>query len=118
MTIPEFYHHVGGNYDDAISRLQSDAFLGKFLRMLPKDGSMALLTSSMESGNTAEAFRAVHTLKGVALNLGLSDLATACSTMTEALRGCDALPEGSGALYDAVAREYTRVSEALPQLDG
>lgn len=118
MTISEFYHQVGGSYEDAISRLQSDALLGKFLRMLPKDGSMALLTASMESGNTAEAFRAVHTLKGVALNLGLSDLATACSTMTEALRGRDTLPENSDTLYDAVAREYTRVSEALSQLDG
>ena len=39
------------------------------------------------SADAKTAFRAVHTLKGVALNLGLTALAGVCSEMTEALRG-------------------------------
>lgn len=39
-----------------------------------------------QAGDTTTAFRAVHTLKGVALNLGLGSLAHASSQMTEALR--------------------------------
>ena len=39
-----------------------------------------------QAGDTTTAFRAVHTLKGVVLNLGLGSLARASSQMTEALR--------------------------------
>lgn len=48
--------------------------------------SMQNLTNAMNTGDTTTAFRAVHTLKGVALNLGLGSLAHASSQMTEALR--------------------------------
>lgn len=46
-----------------------------------------------QAGAATTAFRAVHTLKGVALNLGLGSLAHASSQMTEALRGQDSMPE-------------------------
>ena len=39
-----------------------------------------------QAGDATTAFRAVHTLKGVALNLGLGSLAHASSQMTEVLR--------------------------------
>ena len=54
--------------------------------MFPGDDSMQNLTNAMNAGDTTTAFRAVHTLKGVALNLGLGSLAHASSQMTEALR--------------------------------
>ena len=37
MTLTEFYAAVGGSYEDASARLQNDAFIGRFLRMLPRD---------------------------------------------------------------------------------
>ena len=116
MTLREFYTAVDGDYEDAAGRLPGDAFLLRFLRMLPKDGSMAQLTAAMASGSAETAFRAAHTLKGIALNLSLVRLAEACAAMTEALRDSDRLPE-DGALYEAVSREYERVSAAMGQLD-
>lgn len=59
----------------------------------------------------------VHTLKGVALNLGLGSLAHASSQMTEALRGQDKLPESVQPLYEAVQKEYVAVCSALEQLE-
>ncbi len=59
----------------------------------------------------------MHTLKGVALNLGLGSLAHASSQMTEALRGQDKLPESVQPLYEAVQKEYAAVREALEQLE-
>lgn len=41
MTLTEFYAAVGGSYEDASARLQNDAFIGRFLRMLPRDDNMA-----------------------------------------------------------------------------
>lgn len=45
MTLTEFYAAVGGSYEDASARLQNDAFIGRFLRMLPRDDNMARLTA-------------------------------------------------------------------------
>ena len=117
MTLREFYTAVGGSYDDVAGRLPNDAFILRFLRMLPKDGSMTQLTEAMASGTVETAFRAVHTLKGIALNLSLTRLVNACSAMTEALRGSAVMPENAPALYDAVAREYALTAEALDRLE-
>lgn len=110
MTVNEFYQKVDGDYTDAINRLQSDVLIRKFLKMLPGDNSMTLLAEAVEKSEAAQAFRAVHTLKGMALNLSLSALAEVCSAMTE-------LPAEAGQYYDAVRREYERVREALEELE-
>ena len=106
MTIREFYTLVGGSYDDMSERFPSDALILRFLTMLPQDGSMELLVRSMDTADAKTAFRAVHTLKGVALNLGLTALAG----------GSDTLPASAPALFEAVQREYDKVTGALVQL--
>ena len=93
MKLNEFYMAVDGNYEDAMERLQNEMFVGKFLRMLPRDGSMMLLEKAMADGRANDAFRAAHTLKGIALKLSLTKLAAACSQLTEALRGADTIPQ-------------------------
>ena len=115
MTITEFYDYVGGDYEDVRSRFMKDDRIAKFLRMLPGDDSMDNLTAAMTAGSVENAFRAVHTMKGIALNLGLKSLAGACSTMTEAIRGKSEMcsPE----LYEAVKKEYLRVRDGLDRLD-
>ena len=75
MTLNEFYTTVGGNYEDVIARLHSEAFTEKFLRMIPQDNSLPLLKEAAAAGDVPTAFRAVHTLKGIALNLGLTGAA-------------------------------------------
>ena len=117
MTLNEFYTAVGGDYEDVIARLRSEAFTEKFLRMIPQDNSLPLLKEASAAGDTPTAFRAVHTLKGIALNLGLTGLAAACGTMTEALRGRDTLPEQADVLLQAVDQEYQKVCEALARLE-
>lgn len=81
----EFFRCVGG-YGEAKARFQNDERIVRFLNMFPGDDSMQNLTNAMNTSDTTTAFRAVHTLKGVALNLGLGSLAHASSQMTEALR--------------------------------
>lgn len=118
MKLNEFYVAVDGNYEDAMERLQNEMFVVKFLRMLPRDGSMMLLEESMADGRRAnDAFRAVHTLKGIALNLSLTKLAAACSQLTEALRGADTIPQQARELLIPVRQEYARIRAALEELD-
>ena len=116
MTIREFYTLVGGSYNDMSERFPSDALILRFLTMLPQDGSMELLARSVDAADAKTAFRAVHTLKGGAPNLGLTALAGGCSEMTEALRGSDTLPASAPALFEAVQCEYDKVTGALVQL--
>ena len=113
MKLNEFYVAVDGNYEDAMERLQNEMFVGKFLRMLPRDGSMMLLEKAMADGRANDAFRAVHTLKGIALNLSLTKLAAACSQ----LRGADTIPQQARELLIPVRQEYARIRAALEELD-
>lgn len=103
MKLDEFFRCVGGDYGEAKARFQNDERIVRFLNMFP--------------GDTPTAFRAVHTLKGVALNLGLGSLAHASSQMTEALRGQDSMPESVQPLYEAVQKEHTAVCSALEKLE-
>lgn len=116
MKIDAFYRQVGGDYAETLSRFQNDARIIRYLGMFPKDDSMDALRAAMDKGDAPTAFRAVHTLKGISLNLGLGALAAACSNMTAALRGQETLPQDP-ALYAAVQAEYAKVREALDQLD-
>ena len=115
MKLEEFFRCTGGSYEDAKARFQSDERIIRFLRMLPGDDSMDNLTAAVEANDPQTAFRAAHTLKGVALNLGLTALAEQSSAMTEALRGKDVMPEP--AMYESVLREYRRARAALDELE-
>ena len=117
MKLDEFFRCVGGDYGEAKARFQNDERIVRFLNMFPGDDSMQNLKNAMNAGDTTTAFRAVHTLKGVALNLGLGSLAHASSQMTEALRGQDPMPKSVQPLYVAVQKEHTAVCSALEQLE-
>ena len=117
MKLDEFFRCVGGDYGEAKARFQNDERIVRFLNMFPGDDSMQNLRNAMNASDTTTAFRAVHTLKGVALNLGLGSLAHASSQMTEALRGQGSMPESVQPLYEAVQKEHTAVCSALEQLE-
>ena len=71
--------------------------------------------STLEEKNVEEAFRAAHTLKGVAQNLGFTPLYEATATLTEVLRAGN-LPEDDN-MMNAVAKEYERTVAAIEQLN-
>ena len=111
MTIRECYAALGGDYDDVIGRLRSERLVQKFVLKFPEDGSYALLHSSLEAGNTEEAFRAAHTIKGMCQNLGFTQLADSGSALTEALRHGDAAQ--AAALLPKVDEDYAAVTTAI-----
>ena len=116
MTLESFYAAVGGNYADTLRRLYSEALVRKFVLKYQQDGTFAELQAAHAAADWETAFRAAHTLKGIALNLGFERLYTAAAALTEALRGPRALTDE--ALYDAVAREHAALLEAIAALEG
>ncbi|MDE6666904.1 MAG: Hpt domain-containing protein [Clostridia bacterium] len=114
MNTEQFYEKIGGNYADTMSRLMTEERVLKFVRKFPADGSFSLLKDALARGAQEEAFRAAHTLKGVAQNLGFTTLYEKASAVTEVLRG------GSldvAALMPGLESVYNLTVESISALD-
>ena len=86
MTEKEFYDIIGGNYNDALSRLMNDTFIRKFVVKFKDDPSFSELSSALSEEKWDEAFSAAHTLKGVALNMAFARLGDSATRITDMLR--------------------------------
>ncbi len=115
MSLERFYETVGGDLSATAARLGGAVLAERFLRLFAGDDTFDMLSAAMTAGDTQRAFRAAHTLKGVAANLGLSRLCEASSALTEALRSGD-MPAAQ-ALYPAAATAYRQVRTGIDQLD-
>lgn len=111
MTLQECYAALGGNYDDAISRLRSERLVTKFVVKFLDDDSCALLLRSMDAENYEEAFRAAHTIKGVCQNLDFTRLYRSSNQLSEALRN-GFTPEAP-ALVEQVKSDYAQTISAI-----
>ena len=114
MTLQEFYAVVGGDYNEAVSRMMGEALLRRFLMKFPADPSFAMLEQALSAGNREEAFRAAHTIKGLCLNLGFGKLRDSSEVLTEALR--HEMPPNAGVLFEAVRADYQLTMDALSKL--
>ena len=111
MTLQECYAALGGNYDDAISRLRSERLVTKFVVKFLDDDSCALLLRSMDAENYEEAFRAAHTIKGVCQNLSIQKLQDSSSRLCESLRN-GYTPEADD-LAEEVRADYAQTVAAI-----
>lgn len=86
MTIKECYAAMNADFDDVMSRLLTEQRVSKFVLRFPGDTSHQLLLDSFAQGDIETAFRASHTLKGTAANMGFSPLFDKASAVCEDLR--------------------------------
>ena len=86
MNLKECYLTAGADYEDVMRRLMSEERVDRFLNMFLRDRSFEQLCLAMETQQYEEAFRAVHTIKGICMNLSLTALLDACIALTENLR--------------------------------
>lgn len=114
MELNKFYEKVGGNYELVLKRLPSAQMITKFVCKFADDPSYRFLEEALAAGDTEAAFRAAHTLKGTAANLGLDDLANAASELTEALRNAEPILDET--LVLAVEEAYQTVMEQITEL--
>ena len=86
MTLEQCYAQMNADDEDTIRRIPNKKLIQKILLKFPKDESYRDLCSAMEEKRMRDAFTAVHTMKGICLNLGLRELSRAAVNLTEALR--------------------------------
>ena len=73
MMLEELYQEIAGNYQDIRERLRKEERIEKFVLLFLKDTSYQDMLQAWEQGNLETAFRAVHTLKGVCMNLSFDN---------------------------------------------
>lgn len=118
MTTKECYDQIGGNYDEAMSRLMKDERVAKFVIMFLRDPSYEGLVREMTNENYDEAFRMAHTLKGVCQNLALSALYEPAHEITELLRENRRDIEKAKATLPMVTAQYERTVAGIRELAG
>lgn len=111
MTIQECYTALEGDYEEVLGRLYSEALVKKFVGKFLADQSFQLLESSLNAEDYDEAFRAAHTLKGVAQNLSFTRLYQSSHEITEALRTKDYTLAAQ--LLSPVSRDYEQTVAAI-----
>lgn len=113
MTLEECYAKLNGDYSEAKNRLMNDRLIDRFILKFPDDPSMGALRDMVEAGDNVAAFRAVHTLKGVAANLAFTQLFHDASNLTEQLRSLQNAPDPE--LYRILQQTYDRVIDVLKE---
>lgn len=118
MNLKEVYEKTGGDFTDVMSRLMTEERVLKFVRRFPEDPSFNELRAALDSGNTETAFRAAHTIKGIAQNLGFTALYKASDELTEALRpgSEDDIKADIPALFSRTSEEYEKVVAAIAEI--
>ena len=115
MTLQEFYAQIGGSYADTVRRLCSESFVLRFVKKYPANPSFDELCEAVDRSEWESAFRAAHTLKGVAQNLGFDRLYAVSVPLTEAMRGAKPLDDFS--LLAAVQTVQAETLAAIAKLD-
>lgn len=116
MTIQECYEAIGGNYEDVLRRLRSEALIRKFTLKFLEDQSYPLLKQALGDNNYEEAFRGAHTLKGVCQNLSFDRLYEVSSELTELLRDRTGEKPGIPEAMKKVTKEYEATIEEIKKL--
>ena len=116
MTVEELYEQVGGNYDDALTRLCADELIEAVLGIFLDDTTCPDIVKAWDCGDEAAAFDAAHAAKGMCMNLAFTRLGVLASDITEALRpGNEGLRASTDvdALVKELADEYGKVRSAV-----
>ncbi|MCH5267964.1 MAG: Hpt domain-containing protein [Lachnospiraceae bacterium] len=115
MTVKECYEAMGGDYEDVKGRLLTDARVEKYLIKFKDANDIQKVVDSLEEQDYESAFRHVHNIKGLSLNLGLSKLRNSSDVLCEELRG--GKPEGDiSSLLDDMKKDFDATIAAINQL--
>ena len=113
MTIKECYDKMGADYKNIFERIGDAGLIEYLVLKFTKDTNMEKLMDALARQDYEAGFMAVHTLKGVVLNLGLTQLEPGVVALTEEMRGNKA-PQ-SQELVESVKDIYARTMLILEE---
>ncbi len=113
MTMRECYEAIGGNYEDVLGRLRSEALIQRFTLKFLEDPSYLQLKQALENKNYEDAFRSAHTLKGICQNLSFDRLYEVSHELTELLRDRTGEQPGIPEAMEKVTEVYEMTIEGI-----
>ena len=111
MAIKEVYDSIGADYNDVLDRFMKEEYVERFALNFLRDKTYKELEDAIMEKDVEASFRVAHNLKGVAANLGFTDLFRTTSDLTEQLRPRTAVADD--ALFQKVREQYAIVVAAL-----
>lgn len=115
MTVRECYDSFGGDYSGVMGRLMKEERIIKYAKMFCAGDDCAQISQALKEERYEDAFRSVHNLKGMSLNLGLTPISTTSSDLCEAVRHGKP-SEDPTSLLNAMVDAWNSVTTALKQL--
>lgn len=113
-TVQEMLENNGFDVEGTMKRfLNNEALYKKCLKKFLDDTSYEQLKEAYESGNCNDAFKAAHTMKGAASNLGINKIYHLLIPMVEKLRVQDMGIDGEMNQLDGVYQEIYKIIENL-----
>ena len=116
MQLNECYKAFGGDYESVRKRIPGDKIIIKFLIKFLSEPSYEKLCRTLEEEDYKEAFRAVHSIKGISANLGFPALLDSSGILTEYLREQDKHPVDKNKCmeyFDVITKDYKVVIDAV-----
>ena len=74
IDLEELYRRLGGDCKSVLQRIPSEAMVCKFVHKYADDPTYSQLQAAVRAADWETAFRAAHTMKGLAQNLGFERL--------------------------------------------
>ena len=116
MTVKECYEMFGGDYEGVLSRLMKDERILKYIKIFAAGEELNLFREALAAEKYDDAFRNVHNIKGVSLNLGLTPLHKAADVLCEVLRPCKKPDFDITQMIDDVETTFTQIKDAISLL--
>jgi len=115
MTVEELYAEINGDYEDLVKRLPKTDLIGKFLEKYIESNDMNEMVQAYKTENYRQVFENSHNLKGMSINLGLTDISKNLSEICEAVRNGNPEKDISALIEQAVA-DNNRLVELVAKL--
>ncbi|MCH1984415.1 Hpt domain-containing protein [Ruminococcus sp. OA3] len=115
MTIQEYYTSTGVDFQNTLRRLGSEERLRKYLSKILEDNNFEMLLNALNAGNYKDAFLAVHSLKGICLNLDLLPLLRSSSALADNLRDGQSSSD-TDRLFKQVETDYQNTMSDLKKI--
>lgn len=105
---------MGAEVEDTLDRLMGDEEMYmEYLKKFPENKNIIKLREAVDAGDTEQAMKEVHTLKGVALNLGLLPFVDVCMDMLLDFRA--GKNEEAVAQIDTVEASFKEWAQAISE---
>lgn len=116
MELKGFYEEIGADYKSVLARFGNEQLIYSFLKKYFDKNEYDVLENAVTEKNWDAAFICAHNMKGIGLNLSLTELSQVSSVLCEALRAGEPKEDVTDMLSH-IRSVYERADKAFRMLE-